>query len=77
MQQPRRWDSQEDEQAAANRQTKNLAGLAATLFLVVFSLGLVRMLHRKATLEGCLLLGRSNCAQALLQPVVTASSSPD
>jgi hypothetical protein len=76
MQQPRRWDSQEDEQAAANRQTKSLAALAVTLLLVVLSLGLVQMLRRKATLEDCLLSGRSNCVHTLFRPVVTANSSP-
>jgi hypothetical protein len=76
MQPPRRWGTQEDEQTAANRQTQSLAGLAVTLFLVVLSLGLVQVLHKKATLEDCLLSGRSNCGRTLSWPVVTTNGSP-
>ncbi len=71
MQQQRRWGHQEDEQAGANRQTQSLAGLAVTLFLLVVSLGLVQMLHNKATLEDCLLSGRSNCVHSLSWPLAT------
>ncbi|MEJ1978120.1 MAG: hypothetical protein WDN49_20395 [Acetobacteraceae bacterium] len=51
----------EDEQAGANRQTASLAGLAFALLLVVTSLGLVHVLHRKALVEDCLLSGRTVC----------------
>jgi hypothetical protein len=66
MQPTRRWGAQEDEQTAENRQTQSLAGLALTLFLVVLSVWLVQMLHKKATLEDCLLSGRTNCGRILL-----------
>ncbi len=76
MQQPRRWGNQEDEQTGANRQTQSLAGLAVTLFLLVVGLGLVHVLHEKATLEDCLLSGRSNCGHILSRPFMTANWPP-
>ena len=56
----------EAEDEAADRQTASLAGVAVTLLLLVVGLFLVRELHAKATLEDCLMSGRSHC-DALVQ----------
>jgi hypothetical protein len=54
-----------EDQAAADRQTASLAGVAVTLLLVVAGLFLVHVLHDKAVIEDCLLSGRSNCDAVL------------
>jgi hypothetical protein len=54
-----------EDQAAADRQTASLAGVAITLLLVVAGLFLVHVLHDKAVVEDCLLSGRSNCDAVL------------
>lgn len=51
----------EDEQAAADRQTASLAGVAITLLLLVVGLFLVRELHAKVAIEDCLMAGRIHC----------------
>jgi hypothetical protein len=51
----------EDDQEAADRQTSSLAGLAFALLLVIVGLFLVHSLRSKATMEDCLLSGRTNC----------------
>jgi hypothetical protein len=56
----RRGGCEADEQARA-RQTASLAALATLLLLLVVGLSLVRVLHREAQIETCLLSGRSNC----------------
>jgi hypothetical protein len=58
----------EDDQAAANRQTASLAAMAVLIFLVVIGLGLINTLRYKATIEDCLLSGRTNCSEALTLP---------
>ncbi len=68
MRHVQRWVDTEDDQAGANRQTASLAALALTLFLVAVSVGLVHQLRYKATVEDCLLSGRTNCGVAILQP---------
>ncbi len=68
MRHVRRWTDIEDDQAGANRQTASLAALAVLLLLVVTSLGLIRELRYKATVEDCLLSGRTNCAEAVSLP---------
>jgi len=50
-----------EDQAAADRQTASLAGVAFTLLLLVVGLFLVHELHHKAMIEDCLLSGRNNC----------------
>ena len=60
MQQHRSWPIETDDEAA-DRQTASLAGVAVTLLLLVVGLFLVRELHAKASIEDCLLAGRSNC----------------
>ena len=50
-----------EDQAAADRQTASLAGVAITLLLLVVGLFLVHELHNKEIIEDCLLSGRSNC----------------
>lgn len=55
------WTNSEDEQAAADRQTASLAGLAFALFLVVIGLFLVRTLEWQSAVQDCLLAGRLNC----------------
>ena len=52
---------EEDDEAAADRQTASLAGIAVTLLLLIVGLFLVRELHAKAAIEDCLMAGRSNC----------------
>jgi hypothetical protein len=54
-----------EDQAAADRQTASLAGVAITLLLLVVGLFLVHELHDKAVIEDCLLSGRSNCDAVL------------
>ena len=39
--------------------------MAVLLLLVLASLGLIRELRYKATVEDCLLSGRTNCAEIL------------
>ena len=68
MRHVRRWTDLEDDQAGANRQTASLAALAVLLLLVVASLGLIHVLRYKATVEDCLLSGRTNCSEALTLP---------
>lgn len=67
-----RWRDTEDDEAGANRQTLSLAGLAVSLFLVVVSLGLINVLHKKAVMEDCLLSGRTNCGRNWSWPMVEA-----
>jgi hypothetical protein len=55
----RRWIEERDEDA--DRQTASLAAIAVTLLLLVIGLFLVRTLHHTATIEDCLLSGRTNC----------------
>jgi len=55
------WESPLDDEAAANRQTASLGGVAISLFLIVVGLFLVHELRAKAQLEDCLLSGRTNC----------------
>jgi hypothetical protein len=66
MRQVQRWVDNEDDQAGANRQTASLAALALTLFLVVICVGLVNQLRYKATIEDCLLSGRTNCGVSII-----------
>ncbi|HLB98004.1 MAG TPA: hypothetical protein VJK90_10100 [Acetobacteraceae bacterium] len=54
-----------EDQAAADRQTASLAGVAVILLLLVAGLFLVHVLHDKAVIEDCLLSGRSNCDAVL------------
>ena len=61
MHQQRRWARNAEDQAAANRQTASLAGVAVTLLLLVVGLFLVRALHRQTVIQDCLMAGRSNC----------------
>ncbi len=50
-----------EDQEAADRQTASLAGIAITLLLLVVGLFLVHALYNEATIEDCLMSGRSNC----------------
>jgi hypothetical protein len=54
------YDPLEDE-AAANRQTASLGGVAIALLLIVVGLFLIHQLHEKVQIEDCLLSGRTNC----------------
>ena len=69
MRHPQRWRDFEDEETAANRRSQSLAGLAVSLFVVVVSLGLIHVLHKKAMIEDCVLSGRSNCGRDWSYPV--------
>jgi hypothetical protein len=53
--------SDAEEQEVANRQTASLGGVAVTLLLIIFGMILVRELHAKASIEDCLMAGRTNC----------------
>lgn len=55
----------EDEQHAANRVTSNLAGLAATLLLIVTALFVIRELQVRCMLEECLMSDRPGCVEAI------------
>ena len=55
------WGHREADDAAANRQTASLGGVAITLLLLVLGLFLVRELHAKGVVEDCLMSGRTNC----------------
>ncbi|GAC1539866.1 MAG: hypothetical protein NVS2B4_19560 [Ramlibacter sp.] len=55
----------EDEQHAANRVTSSLAGLAATLLLIVTALFVIRELQACCMLEECLMSGRPGCVEAV------------
>ncbi|WP_158742540.1 hypothetical protein [Acidisphaera sp. L21] len=68
MRHARRWTDIEDDEAGANRQTASLAALAVLLLIVVASLGIIHTLRYKATIEDCLLSGRTNCAEAVSLP---------
>ena len=63
-----RWTDLEDDEAGANRQTASLAALAVLLLLVLVGLELIHVLRYKATIEDCLLSGRTNCAQTMTLP---------
>ena len=69
MRQVRRWVDTEDEEAGINRQTASLAAMAVLLLLVVVSFALFQELRYKATVEDCLMSGRTNCGVAIpLEP---------
>jgi hypothetical protein len=61
MRQNDRLLDETEDQAAADRQTASLAGVAITLVLLVVGLFLVHALHSESVVEDCLLSGRSNC----------------
>jgi len=52
----------EGRQAAEDRLTASLAGIAVTLGLILLCLFLTGHLRAQARLEDCLLAGRTNCA---------------
>ncbi len=62
------WDEPLDDEAAANRQTASLGGVAISLLLIVIGLFLVHQLHAKAQIEDCLLSGRTNCITIVASP---------
>ena len=51
----------ESEEAATERQTRSLMGLAVVLLLVVGSLVLVHVLRASSAAEDCLMAGRDSC----------------
>jgi len=53
--------SDEARKAEADRQTKGLAALAFSLFLVLIGLYLVQRLAAQSRIEDCLMSGRTNC----------------
>lgn len=65
MRQANRWVDTEDDQAGANRQTNSLAALAILLFVVVVSVGLLHRLRDMATVQDCVMSGRTNCGVAV------------
>ena len=48
-------------QSQAQRQTTSLAALAVTLFLVVIALYLIDVLRLQASVQDCVLAGRTDC----------------
>jgi hypothetical protein len=65
------WDEPLDDEAAANRQTASLGGVAISLFLIVVGLFLVHELRAKAQVEDCLLAGRTNCVTLVVPTLVS------
>ncbi len=59
--------SRDEAQAAADRQTASLAGLAVALCLVVASLVVLHQLAAKAAVEDCLLANNANCDAIVLR----------
>ena len=59
---PEDSDVDDVEREEDDRLTRNLAGLAFNLALVVLGLLLVQRLGQTAKLEDCLMSGRTNCA---------------
>ncbi len=59
----RSWihSANEPDEAAANRQTASLAGLALVLGLIVVGLFLVGSLHNYSRLDDCVLSGSRSC----------------
>ncbi len=51
----------DDDPEGRDRQTVSLAGLAASLLVLVICVFLIKELHAKAAIEDCLLAGRQNC----------------
>lgn len=47
---------------ASDRQSASLAGLAATLLLIIVALATIRQLQIGCLTENCLLAGRPDCA---------------
>jgi hypothetical protein len=60
----------EDEQEEDDRLTRNLAGLAFVLLLLVVGLYLVRELAQSSRTQDCVMSGRRNCA-----PIDTRSAA--
>ncbi len=56
---------QGDDQTDSNRPSVSLAGLAATLLIVVASLVIVRKLQVRCMLEDCLMSGRPGCEHSV------------
>jgi uncharacterized membrane protein len=57
----RRFETEAETVAAANRQTASLAGLAVTLAVLVICVFLVRQLAHTTAIEDCLMANRMNC----------------
>ena len=62
MQQRNRWTAAEAADKASDRQTASLAAAAFVLALLVGGVFLVQQLRAAASLQDCLMSGRSNCA---------------
>jgi len=60
------WWPQTSEEDSDDRRTASLAGMAVTLLLLVVGLVLVHALHRRTTIEDCLLSGRRDCVPLVL-----------
>ena len=65
MRQAHRWVDTEDDEAGSNRQTASLAAMAVVLLLVVVCFALFQELRYKATIEDCLMSGRTNCGVSI------------
>lgn len=60
----------ETDQSGADRQTASLAGLAATLLILVLALLIVRALHAECAIEDCFLSGYADCRERLGVPLL-------
>jgi len=56
---------QQEDHAGANRRSASLAGLAATLFIALIALVIVRKLQVRCMLEECLSSGRPGCEHSV------------
>jgi hypothetical protein len=61
----RLWADPLDDDAAEDRRTASLAGIAVSLLLIVVGLFLIQHLRATVRIEDCLLSGRTNCSQLL------------
>jgi hypothetical protein len=57
--------TREGDDDGANRRSTSLAGLAATLFIAVLALVIVRKLQVRCMVEECLFSGRPGCEHAI------------
>jgi len=66
------WSDRLDDEAAEDRRTASLAGVAVSLLLIVVGLFLIQHLRATVRIEDCLLSGRTNCS--VLLPAIPAQA---
>ncbi|MBS0561018.1 MAG: hypothetical protein JSR21_13280 [Proteobacteria bacterium] len=66
------WAELAENEAAEDRRTASLAGVAVTLLLIVVGLFLIQHLRATVRIEDCLLSGRTNCS--VLLPAIPSAA---